>query len=461
MNKPLKDHLVIGQQQELFFINEIAPGGVFWLPKGMLLLKELEKYIRKLTEEAGYFETSTPMAVKSDLFRQSGHYEKFGAHKMVNLSLYEDAEIDEIRNKIKEEDGKIKKLISGSGDSLFGYPITLNNGQKVEPLIIVNDKTKRVFTYTLPFNYSLKPMNCPESTVIYSFRTRSYKELPLRLSEIGRLFRREKSGEVSGLFRVRQLIMDDAHIYAREDQVKNEISIILDTMKIFYKNLGFDFDFRLATRPDENFAGTKEDWEKGEKILEDVLKIKKIKYTYKKGEGAFYGPKIDLHIQAINKDWQLATVQLDLYEPQAFDLKYVDQRGKFQKPAMIHRAIFGSFERFIAILTEHFQGTFPLWLSPIQVTIVPISEKHLSYSRKVLQELRENEVRAELDERNETMQSKLRDATLQKVPYMIIIGDKEIKDSQVSVRTREGKDLGELKASLFLQTLKKEIDKKV
>lgn len=412
MNKPqLKDHRQLGQELELFFTDDLAPGAAFWLPKGMILFKELEKYIRELTIGAGYQETSTPILVKNDIFKQSGHWDKFGQHKMFNMAIYEDEEIKK---------GKVQ----------------------TEP------------------NYSLKPMNCPESTVIYRFKPRSYKELPLRISELGRLFRREQSGEIGGLLRVRQFVMDDAHIYAREDQVENEISTILDTMITFYKSLGFDFDFRLATRPEENFAGTKEDWDKAEKKLERILKSKKIKFTYKKGEGAFYGPKIDLHIQAINKDWQLATAQIDLHQPSAFELKYIDEKGEFQQPAMIHRAIFGSFERFIAILTEHFQGAFPLWLSPVQVMIIPITDKQVQYSKRIMSELKESGIRAELDDRRETMQSKVRDAALQKVPYLVIIGDKEIQSGEVSVRTRQNKNW-KLKLPIFFNKLKEEIDKKI
>ena len=269
MDKPqLKDHQQIGQEQELFFTNEIAPGAPFWLPKGMIIFRELEKYIRELTLKSGYQETSTPIMIKSQLFVESGHFAKFGEHNMYNLELSD------------EKDSK-------------------------------------------PVRYTLKPMNCPESTIIYRFRPKSYRDLPLRLSEIGRLHRKEKSGEVNGLLRVRQITMDDAHIYARPDQVKEEISTILDTMIKFYKSFGFKYDFRLATRPSKNYAGTIKDWENAQEMFKNVLNSKKIKYTIKEGDGAFYGPKIDLHIQAVSKDWQLATVQLDLYQPGAFDLKSV------------------------------------------------------------------------------------------------------------------------------------------
>ncbi len=401
----LKDHKQIGQELELFFTDEIAPGAPFWLPKGMVIFKELEKYIRELTASAGYLETSTPIMVKSELFRQSGHWTKFGEHNMYNLTLSD------------EEDAK-------------------------------------------PVVYSLKPMNCPESTILYRFRPRSYKELPLRLMEIGRLHRREKSGEVNGLLRVRQLTMDDAHIYCSEEQIFDEVSNILDMMVEFYKKLGFEPEFRFATRP-ETRAGTDEMWDKAEKTLAEALKKKGIKAEDKKGDGAFYGPKIDLHIKdAQGREWQLATVQLDFHMPEAFNLKFIDEKGEQKRPVMIHRAIFGSFERFIGILIEHFQGAFPFWLSPVQVQIIPISDKFLEYAQNVLEQLKSSKIRVELDGRAETMQAKIRHAQLQKIPYMLILGGREMEAKKVAVRTREEKDLGVMDLEEFIQKVKKEIESK-
>lgn len=407
MDKNLKDHKQIGQELELFFTNDYAPGAPFWMPKGMVIFKELEKYIRQLTEKAGYQETSTPIMVKSKLFKESGHWTKFGEHNMYNLSLSDDE----------------------------------------------NDKH--------PESYTLKPMNCPESTIIYRFRPRSYKELPLRLSEIGRLHRREKSGEVNGLLRVRQLTMDDAHIYVRENQIFEEVSNILDMMVSFYKNFGFEYEFRFATRPEQR-AGTDENWDKAEKDLEDVLKKKGIKAGDKKGDGAFYGPKIDLHIKdALDREWQLATVQLDFHMPEAFDLKYVNEKGEFERPVMIHRAIFGSFERFIGILTEHFQGSFPLWLSPTQISLLPITEDLNEYAKEVNEQLLEKGIRSEVDLRNENLGAKIRDASLQKIPYLGIIGKLERDKSSVSLRSLDGKDLGKFNISDLSKKLNQEIDKKI
>ncbi|MBI2025863.1 MAG: threonine--tRNA ligase [Candidatus Levybacteria bacterium] len=403
----LKDHKQIGQDLELFFSHDYAPGAPFWLPKGMIIFRELEKYIRELTENAGYQEISTPIMVKSKLFEESGHWTKFGQNNMYNLMLSDDE----------------------------------------------NDKH--------PQSYTLKPMNCPEATIVYRFRPRSYKELPLRLSEIGRLHRREKSGEVNGLLRVRQLTMDDAHIFASEDQIFDEVSNILDMMISFYKNFGFDYELRFATRP-EVYAGTSENWEKAQKDLVDVIKKRGIKAGDKKGDGAFYGPKIDLHIKdSLGRDWQLATVQLDFHMPDAFDLKFVKKDGSFGKPVMIHRAIFGSFERFIGILTEHFQGAFPLWLSPIQVMLLPITDKQMDFAKRIEKQLKDIGVRVEVDSKSQTLQAKIREATLQKVPFLGIIGSKEVESDTVSVRERDGKDLGTRKMSEFLNKVKNQIDKKI
>ena len=405
--KHLKDHKQIGQELELFFSHDYAPGAPFWLPKGMIIFKELEKYIRELTQNGGYQEISTPIMVKSQLFKESGHWTKFGEHNMYNLTLSDDE---------KDE-----------------HPVL----------------------------YTLKPMNCPEATMVYRFRPRSYKELPLRLSEIGKLHRREKSGEVNGLLRVRQLTMDDAHIFSSENQIFDEVSSILDMMIEFYSKFGFEFDFRLATRP-QVYAGTVENWEKAEKDLEEALKKKKLKYSLKPADGAFYGPKIDVHIKdSLNREWQLATVQLDFHMPEAFDLKFVKNDGKFEKPVMIHRAILGSFERYIGILTEHFQGAFPLWLSPVQVALLPITDSQLDFALNLEKQLKDLGIRVETDTKSQTLQAKIREATLQKVPFLGIIGAREVESDSISVRTREGKDLGVLKVSEFLNKINEEIDKKI
>ena len=303
-------------------------------------------------------------------------------------------------------------------------------------------------------------MNCPESTILYRFRPRSYKELPLRFSEIGTLHRKEKSGEVNGLLRVRQLTMDDAHIYTREDQIENEVENILDTMVKFYESFGFTYEFKLATRPKER-AGNDKDWDRAEKILEDVLKRKKLKYSQKDRDGAFYGPKIDLHIKdAQKREWQLATVQLDFHQPEAFDLKYVNEKGEQKRPVMVHRAIFGSFERFIAILTEHYQGAFPVWLSPIQVQVLPITDNNIAYSQKIVEKLNQAGLRTEINIKNETLQAKIRDSALLKISYILIIGNKEEESKKVAVRIRGGKNLGLMTIEELISQIEKDIKEK-
>ncbi len=404
MTNQLKDHKELGRELELFFAHDVSPGAPYWLPKGMVIFKELEKFIRGLTQKAGYLETSTPIMVKSEIFKQSGHWTKFGEHNMYNLTLTEE-----------------------------------------------DDKN--------PISYTLKPMNCPESTVLYRFRPRSYRELPLRFSEIGRLHRREKSGEVNGLLRVRQLTMDDAHIFAREDQIEEEVENILDTMVAFYESFGFEYEFKLATRPEER-AGKDSDWDKAEKTLEDVLKRKKLKYSPKDRDGAFYGPKIDLHIKdSQDREWQLATVQLDFHMPEAFDLKYISEKGEQKRPVMVHRAIFGSFERFIAILTEHYQGNFPLWLAPQQAIVLPITDKNLGYAQEIVDKLKEANIRVSADERNETLQAKIRDAALLKIPYILVVGGKEEETRKIAVRAN-GKDQGLMTTTEFIDKITGEIETK-
>lgn len=320
---------------------------------------------------------------------------------------------------------------------------------------------------THPVSYSLKPMNCPESTVVYRFRTRSYKELPLRLSEIGRLHRREKSGEVNGLLRVRQLTMDDAHIYCSDEQIFDEVGNILDMMMKFYDGFGFKYEFRLATRP-ESYAGTEENWKKAEADLKKALEMKKLDYTLKPQDGAFYGPKIDVHIKdTLGREWQLATVQLDFHQPEAFKLTYIDNEGNLKRPVMIHRAIFGSFERFIAILTEQYQGAFPVWLAPIQIAVLPISDQVIEYAQGVVDILRNAGLRVEFDTANETLGAKIRTHTLQKVPFLCIIGKAELEKSQgdgkkyISVRSHEGKDLGTIDLQKFLEEVQLNIEKRI
>src|SRR3990172_8138486 len=322
----MKDHRQIGRELDLFSFHQLAPGAIFWHPKGWLIYQTLVNFIREKTKDEGYMETSTPVMVKSALFKQSGHWEHFG---------------DDIFNlKVDKED------------------------------------------------YSLKPMNCPESTIVYSSKIRSYHDLPLKLSEFGILHRNELSGVLGGLLRVRQFVIDDAHLFVRRDQIQEEIHKLLLLVMDVYKTLDFVPKFYLATRPEKAMGDTKS-LQDVEKDLEEALKNPKVNFNLKPKDGAFYGPKIDIHINdSQDRDWQLATIQLDFQIPQRMSLDFVNNKGEKERPVMIHRGIFGSLERFIGILTEHFQGAFPVWLSPVQTIILPISGKFTPYANKVATELR-------------------------------------------------------------------------
>ncbi len=403
----LKDHQHLGKELDLFSFHDIAPGAVFWHAKGWTIYKTLVEYLRSNLLKNGYLEISTPALVKSKLFKQSGHWDFYN-------------------------------------ENMFNF---------------MHEKEM----------YSLKPMNCPEAALIFSSTKRSYKELPLRMAEFGILHRNELSGVLGGAFRVRQFVIDDAHHFMTPDQIQKEIHDLLIWSVEFYKNLGFNPEFFLATMPDKAM-GDKKLWDIAEKALKQGLEEAKVKFSVKEKDAAFYGPKIDIHIKdSQDRDWQLATIQLDFQIPEKMDLNYVDSDGKLKRPVIIHRAILGSIERFIGILTEHFQGAFPLWLSPVQVLVLPISEKHNDFGRTINNILKNDGIRAELDYSNNTVGSKIRNATLQKVPYMLIIGDKEVsksgknieksKDIYISVRTREGKDFGFKNLYEFIQTLKTQIEK--
>lgn len=392
----LKDHREIGRDLDLFSFHEYAPGAVFWHPKGLTIYQTLQKFIREKTEKEGYLEISTPVMVKSSLFKKSGHWQHFG-------------------------------------ENIFSLK--------------VDDEV-----------YALKPMNCPESTLVYSAKTRSYQDLPLRLSDFGLLHRNELSGVLGGLLRVRQFTIDDAHIYVRPDQIHDEIKKLISLVSQVYKSLDFKPRLYLATRPDKAM-GDKKTWEIAEKGLKQALTDSNVKFDIKAKDGAFYGPKIDIHIYDSQKrDWQLATIQLDFQIPESMHLTFTDKDGSKKRPVMIHRGIFGSLERFIGILLEHTQGNLPLWLSPTQVIILPITQKQAKYAKQVEDQLKSAGIRVTADLRNETLQAKIRDATLEKIPYQIIVGEKEEKNKDIAVRTREGSNLGQLNAVKFQQKLQNEIE---
>lgn len=418
----MKDHRQIGRELDLFSFHEAAPGTVFWHPKGWTIYRILQEFIRQKTVLGDYQEISTPVMVKSQLFKQSGHWKHFGEHNMFNLAIYEDEEI---------KAGKIPTV-----------KIRLNKKDQEVPEV----------------NYSLKPMNCPEAALVYSTRIRSYQDLPIRLSEFGILHRRELSGVLGGLLRVRQFIIDDAHLFVRPDQIQDEIHKLILLVMDVYKSLGFKPRFYLATKPDKAMGDNKT-WKEAEYALEKALKDTKVSFDLKPKDGAFYGPKIDIHIfDSQKRDWQLATIQLDFQIPQKMKLNYQDRDGTKKQPVMIHQGIFGSIERFIGILLEHTQGNFPAWLAPVQVSIIPISDKNLKYAKTVFENLAEAGIRAEIDDRAVRMQAKIRDATLQKIPLMVICGAKEEGNKTIAVRTREGKDLGSLSLDKFLENAKVKIE---
>lgn len=404
-----KDHRQIGQEQELFFAHEYAPGAIFWLPKGWTIYQELTKFIRSRLQDE-YLEISTPVMLKSALFKKSGHWEHFGEHNIFNLAIYDESEIAE---------GKTPKV-----------------------------------------NYSLKPMNCPEAALVFAHRTRSYRELPLRFSEFGILHRRELSGVLGGLLRARQFVIDDAHLFVRSDQIMEEIHKLLILVMDLYKSLGFKPRFFLATKP-EKAMGDPEKWKEAEKDLEEALKQARVEYAVKEKDGAFYGPKIDTHIEdSQGRDWQLATIQLDFMIPERMGLEYVDSDGSKKRPVMIHRGIFGSFERFIGMLIEHFRGVFPVWLSPVQAIVLPITDRNGEYAQKVTEALKDANLRVEVDRRAETLQAKIRDAQIQKIPYMLIVGDEEEKGGGVSLRLRTGEDQGSMNTEAVIEKIRRAIEEK-
>lgn len=394
---PENDHRSLGQRLDLFSFHDIAPGAPFWHNKGMIVFRELEKYARKLNDQNGYQEISTPILVKKELFEQSGHWEHYR-------------------------------------DNMFWFK---NPRDKKETLII-------------------KPMNCPESTFVYNSSVRSYKDLPLRLAEIGRLHRNERSGTLGGLFRVRQITMDDAHIYVRPDQVRDEVRAVIAIIEHFYGLFGLKPRYVLATKPKEAL-GTKEDWDMAEEALADAMEKGKISFEIAKGDGAFYGPKIEVHMKdSQGRDWQLGTAQLDLVMlPKQFKLFYVDEQGVKQAPWVIHRAIFGSFERFIGILLEHYSGALPFWLAPLQVAVLPITDKTKKYCLEIIKKLHQKDIRVWLDDRNESIGKKIREAEIQKIPVLAVIGEREAASGTVSVRERGKGDTGVLLLERFIEELLK------
>jgi threonyl-tRNA synthetase len=372
-----RDHRRLGVQLDLYSFHDVSPGSAFWHPKGQRIWRTLESAMRELQERRGYQEVSTPILVSERLWRQSGHWDNYA-------------------------------------ENMF---IVESEGQK----------------------FSLKPMNCPESTFLYRSRVRSYRDLPLRYSEFGRLHRNERSGTLAGLTRVRQFIQDDAHIYVRPDQLGDELEALLGEVRESYSWFGLEPRFAFATRPDKAI-GDPALWDRAEALIKETLDRTGAKYVVKPKDGTFYAPKIDIYIDdALGREWQMATIQVDLVMlPERFDLTYVDEAGKEQRPIAIHRAIYGSLERFIGILVEHFTGAFPLWVAPVQVAVIPIADRHVVGAGELAAILRGRGLRVEVDASDNRMQNKIRLAQEQKVPVMVVLGDRELEAGTASVRRRDG-----------------------
>ena len=401
-----RDHRKLGKEMDLFTFSELVGSGLpLYTPKGALMRRLVNEYVESVQSLQGYSQVWTPQIAKADLFKTSGHYDKYK-------------------------------------DSMF-----------------------RVFSNYSDEEFYLKPMNCPQHTQIYASKPRSYKDLPIRLTDFAMLYRDEKPGELSGLARVRAFSQDDCHIFCREDQVDEEVDRALAMTKEIMKTFGLSYKYRLSTRVQEHpekYIGDPKIWDKTEKWAEEIMKRNNIEYFDGPGEAAFYAPKMDLIAKdSLGREWQLSTVQIDYFLPERFNLTYIDSDGKEKRPVMIHRAIVGSPERFLMVLIEHFGGNFPTWLTPVQVKVLPITENHLEYANKVAEDLKKAGIRAEIDDRNERLQAKIRDAQLSKVSYMFIVGDREAEAGKVAVRKRNGEDLGSKDLEEFIKALRKEIDEKI
>lgn len=404
MSSPQKTHQQIGKEQDLFTISELVGSGLpLFTPKGATLRRLLENYIEDLLKKQEYEFVWIPHIARLALYEKSGHLEKFSQDM---------------------------------------FPAMETKGRE----------------------YILKPANCPHHIQIFARKPFSYKDMPQRYAESTTQYRSEQSGELEGLSRVLALTLDDSHVFARPDQIKEEFKRAIEVNRQMLSDFKLTYWIRLSAwdpKHKEKYLGDEKVWEEMQDTMEEILKEQKIDYKRVEGEAAFYGPKMDLMVtDSLGKEWQLSTIQVDFNLPERFDISYTNENGKKERPLMIHRATFGSYERFLSMIIEHFQGSFPLWLSPIQVSIIPIADRHLEHSQKTADQLKAENIRVELDGRQETMQAKVREATLQKVPYTVIIGDKEIEESILSIRDRNGK-VEKQTLSVFITNLKKEIAKKV
>jgi len=394
-----RDHRKIGQQLDLFSLHEEGVGFPFWHNKGWILRNILVEFWRKKHREAGYQEVNTPIMLNKKLWETSGHWDNY------------------------------RELM--------------------------------YFTQVDDIDYGIKPMNCAGGILIYKEKKHSYREFPLRIGELGLVHRHELSGVVSGLFRVRSFTQDDAHIYCLPEQAEQEINNVIELMESIYSAFGInEYEIELSTRPEKS-VGTNEMWETATNILKRVLEKRKIKYEIDKGAGVFYGPKIDVKIKdSLGRKWQCATIQLDFNFPDRFDLTYTGADGKEHRPVMIHRTLYGALERFIGILIEHYTGAFPVWLAPVQVIILPMTDKNIDYGQEVKKELEKNGARVEIDCEPNTLEYKIRNAQLQKLPYMIVVGEKEIKNNTIAVRSRDGKVKYGVKIKDFIKQIEDEVENK-
>lgn len=394
-----RDHRKLGKELGLFMMHEAGPGFPFFLPKGMVLKNTLLDYWRQIHKKAGYVEVSTPIILNRSLWETSGHWDHY------KNNMY----------------------------------TTVIDGE----------------------DYAIKPMNCPGGVLVYASEPRSYRDLPLRVGELGLVHRHEKSGQLHGLMRVRCFTQDDAHIFMTPDQIKDEIKGVVALINEVYSLFGFEYHVELSTRPEDSM-GSDEDWEMATEGLRSALDEIGLPYVVNEGDGAFYGPKIDFHlVDCIGRTWQCGTIQLDFQLPQRFELEYIGADGEKHRPIMIHRVVFGSIERFIGILIEHFAGAFPTWLAPVQVKVLPISEKYMDYAENVKKKLDEAGIRVELDTRSEKIGYKIREAQQAKIPYMLVVGQKEEEDGTVAVRSRAAGDEGTKSLDAFIADIQKEIEAKV
>ena len=390
-----RDHRKLGKELGLFMLTDEGPGFPFFLPKGMVLRNTLIDYWREIHKKYGYVEVSTPMILNRQLWERSGHWDHY------KNNMY--------TTKIDDED------------------------------------------------FAIKPMNCPGGMLVYASEPHSYRDLPLRCGELGLVHRHELSGALHGLFRVRCFTQDDAHIFMTREQMKDEIKNVVRLFDEVYSTFGLNYEIELSTMP-EDHIGTQTEWEENQNILKDAITDMGKSYVINEGDGAFYGPKLDFHIEdCLGRTWQCGTIQLDSQLPERFQLEYTGADGEKHRPIMIHRVVFGSIERFIGVITEHFAGAFPVWLSPVQARVMPITDRAADYAKQIAQRLDQEGVRVDTDLRNEKIGYKIREAQMQKLPYMLVVGDKEAEAGTVSVRTRGGVDLGAMPVDDFIAKIKEEI----